>query len=216
MKTYSNLARRCDDTAKSALRTAVSVCSIAAMILLSACATPTASLTVHDLGPLPSVSTTSALPAFALGDVTASAFLDNPTMFYRLTYADAQRPRPYATNRWIMPPAQLLEQRIKARFGQSGSPLISVIDGALNVPLLHCELDEFSQTFDRPDSSSVTVAVRVAVFNNRQLVSQKNFMQQRTTTTADAAGGARALAVASDALIDDIAVWLRSVPRDRR
>lgn len=214
MKTFLNLARRCDDAAVSVLRSAMS--GIVAMILMSACAKPTAPMTVHDLGPLPSVSTTAALPAFALGDVTASAFLDNPNMFYRLAYADAQQPRPYATNRWAMPPAQLLEQRIKARFGQAGSPLISVMDGALNVPLLHCELDEFSQTFDRPDSSSVTATVRVAVFNNRQLVSQKNFTQRRTTTTADAAGGARALALASDALIDDIAVWLRSVPRERR
>lgn len=137
-------------------------------------------------------------------------------MFYRLAYADAQQPRAYATSRWVMPPAQLFEQRLKSRFGQAGNPLISVTDGALNVPLLHCELDEFSQVFDSPASSRVTVTARVAVFQNRQLVAQQGFTQQRPASSADAAGGARALAIASDALIDDIAVWLRSVPRDRR
>jgi cholesterol transport system auxiliary component len=187
--------------------------------LISACATPVAPLAVHDLGPLPATSTATAttpLPSFALGDVTASAFLDNPGMFYRLAYADAQQPHAYAASRWSMPPAQLFEQRLKARFGQAGNPLVSVTDGALNVPLLHCELDEFSQVFDQPGSSKVTVTVRAAVFQNRQLVAQKSFTQQRPAASADAAGGARALAGASDAVIDDITTWLRSVPRDHR
>ncbi len=192
------------------------ITSLVVTLLACACATPKAPLTVHDLGPLPSEARATPLPSFALGDVTASAFLDNPNMFYRLAYADAQQPRPYATSRWVMPPAQLFEQRIKARFGQAGNPLISVADGALNVPLLHCELDEFSQTFDSPGSSNVTITARVAVFAKRQLVSQRNFTQQRPAQSADASGGARALAIATDALIDDIALWLRSVPVDRR
>ena len=194
--------------------------SLFVALLTSACATPKAQLTVHDLGPLPTLASAtplpSSLPSFALGDVTASAFLDNPAMFYRLAYVDAQQPRPYATSRWVMPPAQLFEQRLKARFGQAGNPLISVADGALNVPLLHCELDEFSQTFDSPGSSRVTITARVAVFANRQLVGQRNFTQQRPAQSADAVGGARALAIATDALIDDIAGWLRSVPINRR
>lgn len=192
---------------------------LAAAALISACATPAAPLAVHDFGPLPTISGASAaapLPSFALGDVTASAFLDNPGMFYRLAYADAQQPHAYATSRWSMPPAQLFEQRLRARFGQAGNPLVSVTDGALNVPLLHCELDEFSQVFDQPGSSRVTVTARLAVFQNRQLVAQRSFTQQRPAPSADATGGARALAIASDAVIDDIATWLRSVPRDKR
>lgn len=191
---------------------------LAIAVLISACATPAAPIAVHDLGPLPtsSASTATPLPAFALGDVTASAFLDNPAMFYRLAYADAQQPRAYAASHWAMPPAQLFEQRLKGRFGQAGYPLVSVSDGALNVPLLHCELDEFSQVFDQPGSSKVVATVRVAVFQNRQLIAQRSFTQQRPAATADAAGGARALAIASDALIDDIITWLRGVPREKR
>ena len=189
---------------------------VATALGISACATPAVPLTVHDLGPLPAASTITSLPSFALGDVTASAFLDNPGMFYRLAYADAQQPHPYATSRWVMPPAQLFEQRLKARFGQAGNTIISVTDGALNVPILHCELDEFSQVFDSPTSSKVTLSIRAAVFQNRQLISQRSFTQQRPTTTADAAGGARALAVASDGLIDELATWLRSVALVRR
>lgn len=192
---------------------------LAAAALISACATPAAPLAVHDLGPLPMTSIASPatkLPSFALGEVTASAFLDNPGMFYRLAYADAQQPHAYATSRWSMPPAQLFEQRLKARFGQAGNTLVSVTDGALNVPLLHCELDEFSQVFDQPGSSKVTVTTRVAVLQNRQLVAQRSFTQQRPASSADAAGGARALAIASDAVIDDIATWLRSVPREKQ
>ena len=186
-------------------------------MVIGACATkPSASLISHDLGPLPSAMVTTSLPSLALSEVTASAFLDNPGMFYRLAYADAQQPRPYANSRWVMPPAQLFEQRLKARFGQAGNAIISVTDGALNVPILHCELDEFTQVFDSTDSSKAIVTMRAAVFQNRQLVGQRSFTQQRPATTADAAGGARALAIASDAVIDELAAWLRTVPLARR
>ena len=193
----------------------IASCLITTMVI-SACATPAAPQIAHDLGPLPSTPVSTSLPSFALSEVTASAFLDNPGMFYRLAYADAQQPHPYASSRWVMPPAQLLEQRLKARFGQAGNVIISVTDGALNVPILHCELDEFSQVFDSPSSSNAIVSVRAAVFQNRQLVGQRSFTQKRPATSADAAGGARALAVASDALIDDLALWLRTLPPARR
>ena len=133
-------------------------------------------------------------------------------MMFRLAYANDLQPRPYATTRWAMPPAQLLSQRLKARIGQAGGTVVSVSDGAANIPVLRIEIDDFSQTFGSASHSIAQVAVRASLFNGRSLVAQKLFSRQVATPTADAAGGARAFATANDGLIDDLIVWLARLP----
>jgi cholesterol transport system auxiliary component len=181
------------------------------LLLASGCATRPAAQTLYDLGPLPAaqgVSAGASLPPLALAEPVGPAFLDSPMMFYRLTYANDQQPRAFAESRWSMAPAQLLGQRFKARFGQAGSGMISAGDGATNVPVVRVETDDFTQVFDTPSHSVGQVRVRVAVFNGRILLAQKSFTQQRAASSADAAGGARALADASDTLITDVINWL--------
>lgn len=193
-----------------------SICLLLA-ILLTGCATKSVPQTLYDLGPLPTAAAvTATLPPLALADPVGSAFLGNPMMFYRLAYANDQQPKAYAESRWSMPPAELLGQRFKARLGQAGSGVISAGDGAVNVPLVRLEADDFSQNFDSPARSTARVTMRVAVFNNRVLLAQKNFSQQRASASADAAGGARALADASDALITDVIGWLGTLALPKR
>ena len=184
--------------------------------LLAGCATKSTLVTLYDLGPLRPAIATTGLPPLAMADPVGSAFLDNPLMFYRLAYANDQQPQPFAASRWAMPPAQLLGQRFKARLGQIGSTVVSAADGAINVPVLRLETDDFAQVFDSPAHSMVQVTMRVAVFNGRILLAQKSFTQQRPTISPDAAGGARALAETSDALITDVIAWLATLPLTKR
>lgn len=188
---------------------------IVAILLTGGCATKAGSYTQYDFGPLPSAAANpsgAALLTLSLADVSSPAWLDNTMMMFRLAYANDLQPRPYATTRWTMPPAQLLSQRLKARIGQAGGTVVSVSDGAINIPVLRIEMDDFSQTFDSASHSVAQVAIRASVFNGRSLLAQKAFSRQVATPTADAAGGARAFSGANDGLIDDLMRWLASLP----
>lgn len=197
---------------------------------LSGCATRTDSTTLYDLGPLraepignetagTAAGTTAGapvaaprLPALSVAEVNAPAWLDSPLMFFRLNYANDQQPRAYANSRWTMAPTQLFGQRLKSRLAQAGGIVLPATDGAANVPLLRVEADDFTQTFDSPAHSSAQIALRATVFNARTMTAQKTFVKQVAAPSADAAGGARALAEASDALIADMIAWLAALP----
>ncbi|MDP5009433.1 MAG: PqiC family protein [Glaciimonas sp.] len=183
--------------------------AVIAVLFLAGCASKIAPPAQYDFGSLPAVATTTkTLPAISLADVNSPAWLDNTMMMYRLTYANDLQPRPYATTRWTMPPAQLFSQRLKSRIGQAGGAVVALSDGALNMPLLRIDLDDFSQNFDSTSHSVAQVALRASLFNGRNLVAQKTFSRQEPSSTPDAEGGARAFAVANDALITDLINWL--------
>lgn len=174
----------------------------------------------YDFGPLSAVADSSAatpaaanFPALVVADVTGPASLDTNRMYYRLMYADSGQSRPYAYNNWSVTPLQLLSQRMKARFAQSGVKVLNTTDAAGGLPLLRLEADEFSQNFDTEKSSSASVSLRASVFRNHKLIDQRTFSRKAPAGSADAAGGARALASASDAIAADILGWLATLPK---
>lgn len=187
--------------------------SLLAIALIAGCASKADAPTQYDLGLLPTAAASAApaLSAVSLADVNAPAWLDNNMMFFRLAYANDQQPRPYASSRWTMPPAQLFQQRLKARLAQNGSAVLAMSDAALNVPLLRIDMDDFTQTFDTPSHSVATLQVRASLFNGRVLLAQKSFSGQADTPSADAAGAARAFVGANDAVIADMMRWLATV-----
>lgn len=173
------------------------------------------SATLYDLGPLQVHADKTALPALppvSIAGVQVPVWLDTSMMFYRLHYANAQQPRPYSQARWTMPPAQLLTQQLKARIAQAGGVALAASDGAVEVPVLRIEADDFTQHFASPSDSTGQVALRASLFRGRSLIAQKSFNRQAPAPTADAAGGAAALAAASDAAIADIIIWLHGLP----
>lgn len=203
-------------TRSSSLRLAALVACAA---ILGGCASSKGpGQTSYDFGPLSAPAANqaapaaSAFPALVVADVTGPAMLDNQRMFYRLMYADAQQSRPYAYNQWSATPLQLLSQRLKARIAQGGVKVLSTSDASGGVPLLRLEADEFSQNFDGVAQSSATIALRASVFRSHQLVDQRTFTRTLPAPTADAPGGARALAAASDAVAADILAWLATLP----
>lgn len=190
----------------------------AAAVLLGACASKGPANANYDFGPLPAAPAARQAPlaggidAIIVADATGPASLDSERMQYRLLYADARQSRPYAYNQWTGTPLQLLTQRMKSRIAQAGVKVLSTSDAATNVNLLRMEVDDFTQNFETVTQSSGNISLRASVFREHRLLDQKTFARSAPAPSADAAGGARALADASDALADDVLAWLAGLP----
>jgi cholesterol transport system auxiliary component len=188
-------------------------------LTLSACASQKGQPTTQfDFGPATPTQAAAqgTLGSVVVTDVTGSSALDNERMFYRLSYADPLQARTYANSRWTANPLQLLTQRFKTRLAQAGARVLSETDAATGIPLLRIDVDEFIQDFGGVSQSTGVVAVRASVFQGHILVDQKSFRQAVAAPSADAAGGARALAASTDAVAADIVAWLGTLNLNRR
>lgn len=197
------------------------VLAIAACVLaLSGCAAQKGQPTTQfDFGPATVVNAApnqAPLGAIVVTDVTGNSALDNERMIYRLSYADPLQARMYANSRWTASPLQMLTQRFKVRLAQSGAKVLSETDASTGIPLLRIEVDDFIHDFGGVTQSQGVVAVRASVFKGRVLVDQKSFRRASDAGSADAAGGARALAASSDAIAADMAAWLAGLNLDTR
>ncbi len=169
---------------------------------------------VYDFGPLPAqaAAPAPALAALVVADVTGPAWMDQHAMAYRLLYAEPMQARPYAGSGWSSTPTQLLSQRIRSRIAQAGTKVLNLTDAAAGLPLLRIEAEDFSQTFDSATSSQGRLTLRVSLFQGRKLVDQKTFHSSVPAASADAAGGVRALAAATDQTANDLIAWLATLP----
>jgi cholesterol transport system auxiliary component len=181
--------------------------------------------TIYDFGPgatAPSAAAVTALPPVALADIEASSALDTSAVLYRLAYADAHQLQPYARARWSGPPAQLIRQRLREQLGGNRAVLDLTESAALAraggvMPrVLRIELEEFSQLFDSPGQSSGLLRLRATLLENtpagEKLLGQRNIIKREPAPSADAAGGVRALAAATDAAAAEIGQWLQQTP----
>jgi cholesterol transport system auxiliary component len=159
-------------------------------------------------GPVAVAGAAAAVPAIVLTDVTGNAAFDNERMFYRLNYADPLQARAYANSRWSSTPLQMLTQRFKSRVAQAGVKVLSATDASNGLPLLRIDLDDFTHTFDSATSSYGQLVLRASLFQGHTLVDQRTFSRKASAASADAAGGARALAQAADAVSADMIGWL--------
>lgn len=200
------------------------ICVLALCCMLSACGVlekPTRSA-VYDFGPglgnISAPAPAGARPAVTLADVSAPDAFDSTAVLYRLAYSDVQQLLPYAQARWSMPPAQLLRQRLRESLGRHHLVLRegdSAASGAVRPLLLQLELDEFSQLFDSPGKSVGLVRVHATIVqpspSGDRLLAQRDFVSQSPAASPDAAGGVRALTVASDSVLQEISLWLTSL-----
>ncbi len=206
---------------KRTIQSALSLLVIA--IVLAGCAAThgAESNMQYDLGPLTPASQAHAawaakarsnVPALVVTDANGLQVLDNQAMLYRLLYADPLQARTYANNRWSAPPLQLLTQRFKSRIAQAGIKVLNVTDATGNVLLLRVDVDDFSQNFDTPSQNHGQLLLRASVFLGHTLIDQKTFSARAASTSADAAGGARALASTADTVADELVAWLATLP----
>jgi len=169
--------------------------------------------TLYDLGPERShVTNAGAAPAInvtlLIPPISASPWLDNTGIQYRLAYENATQPNAYAQNRWVVVPALMLTQRLRARFAGATRGVITALDGAKADYVLRIDLDDFSQWFAAAQSSKVMVRLRASLIdvNTRALQGQETFTFERSAAP-DAPGAVRALATASDAAVEAILAW---------
>jgi cholesterol transport system auxiliary component len=168
--------------------------------------------TLYDFGsadnPVTATRAAQTVPAVVVTDVTGNAAFDNERMFYRLNYADPLQARSYANSRWSSTPLQMLTQRFKSRVAQAGVKVLSATDASNGVPLLRIDLDDFTHTFDSTTKSYGQLVLRASLFQGHALVDQRTFSRRIDAGSADAGGGARALAQATDAVAADMIGWL--------
>ena len=214
--------------------------SASAVGLVACTSAPQVHPTVYDLGvataPIqgPDNAGHPALPPLVLTDVDAQPVLDGTALLYRLSYHDAQQLRPYAQARWSMSPAYLLRQRLRQQLATHRFVASPADAGAARLPLLRVELEEFSQVFDAPGQCHALLRIRATLSQAPlnalpqgpgpspglvaaplaavpALLFQTSLSEHVACTTADAAGGARALAQASDAVAAQLDAWLAQV-----
>ena len=186
----------------------------------------------YDLGmtdltaPLANAAAPSVAPVpLVLAEVQAPGLPEGLTaMFYRLNYSDSQQLRAYQNARWSLPPAQMVEQRLRMRLGLE-RPVLSGKDNVRplqadkrSIAQLRVTVDEFSQVFDSASSSQAVVRVRASLIaqdrrGGNVLLGQKLLAVQTPASTADAAGGARAMATSVNRLAIDLSNWLQSYGR---
>ncbi len=139
-------------------------------------------------------------------DVSAPDNLESDKLIYRLSYADAQQTASYANSHWTMAPSQLLTQRLRGALSSRGTVLTGA-DG-VRAPVLKVDLSEFEQVFDSQSESHAAVTARATLTQSGKVISQRTFIARAPSSSADAAGGAQALAAASDDLVAQISAWL--------
>lgn len=189
---------------------------LASLTLLQACASTTSvGRATYDFGLAPAVlapsaSTPNLKLAISLADISTPVVLEGNTMFYRLAYDNVQQLRPYAAQQWSMPPAQLLNTRIKSHIVATGGTVVSVADGVSDLPILKIELEEFSQVFSNASNNQAQLSFRASLVKRNKLIAQRNFNVSKAASSADAAGGARAMQLLTDETITNMLLWLQS------
>jgi cholesterol transport system auxiliary component len=188
-------------------RAALAAVLLALGVLAGCAGTPSALSNVrYDLGPAALPASTGTMPAIKVLDVTAPPMLASDKLIYRLTYADSQQTASYANSHWTMPPSELVTQRLRNALSSRGTVLTGG-DG-VRAPVLKVDLDEFEQDFDGQSQSHGAVTARTTLFLEGKVVGQRTFIARAPASSADAAGGAQALAAATDDLVAQISAWL--------
>ncbi|VVD74084.1 ABC transporter [Pandoraea iniqua] len=219
------------ESIRGALRTLVLAAGAVALVAGCATSTPSGALARYDLGPptMPAASSASGAStgtpdiantanAAALGAsgagrlsplkvvVNAPNWLDSDLIYYRLPASDGDQARVYANSRWLASPARLFGDRLRVALAVD-RPVLAAGDPTA-APALRVELDEFAQYFDSASTSHGVVQIRATLFDGPKLLAQTTLLAQAPAATADAAGGTRALAAASDAVQTQLIQWL--------
>ena len=181
-------------------------------LLFSGCAfnsQPAAVL--YDLGPAPFEAETHALPAemprLLVSQVNAADWLNSSKMYYRLAQVNDQQTWFYTLSRWNTRPSKLFSERFQSALLASGSE----VENGMAAPdawRVTVHIEDFSQYFYDASKSEGRIVLRVSVAGKNGRLLQKRFLRAEPAMSPDAAGGAAALAAATDGIIADILQWV--------
>ncbi len=180
-----------------------------AALLLVGCGTGSksiSSIAYYDLGEVQSAPNNRIVASLRSIDVFAVSWLDSSAMQYRLLYVANQRRQNFAESRWVAPPAELLGHALRKRM------LSGEASGACR---LRIDLDEFAQVFDSAKASRVVLQARVQVVEptGGEILVRRGFNLSRPAASADASGGAAAMAGAVEAFSTEMHDWLGGLDR---
>jgi cholesterol transport system auxiliary component len=139
------------------------------------------------------------------------AWLQGTGLYYRLAYRNDGVIAAYANSDWAAPPAAMLEQRLRSALDDGGWR--AVVGPASNAQAdftLHVGVDDFSQVFNSPSASFGVLDATVTLEGANGVVAQRHFHFRVAAPSADAAGGVKALDVASRDLARQLRDWLRT------
>ena len=145
-----------------------------------------------------------------LPEISAPVWLSGNGIIYRLNYENASRPQAYALSRWAASPSSLLTQRVRSRFAAAAANgIVTGADGVGADYLLRLDLEDFSQSFDAPNSSRVALRARASLVNlaSRTLVAQRVFAVEQAAPSPDAPGAVQALSTASEEFVETLLNW---------
>lgn len=187
----------------------LAVCAMGALLGGCSLVPDTPQVVTYDLGPAAAAPANAApLPPLRVFPTDGPAWLDGNAIFYRLHYAQAERLQPYATQRWVMSPVRLFDERLREAISARGA---LGWNGDRGTPGLKIDVLDFEQVFDSATTSRGVVRVRATVFRNG-VIGQKTFVAEQPAPSADGAGGVKALAASSDAVVSAVIDWVATLP----
>lgn len=147
-------------------------------------------------------------------NITVPEWLDGTAMYYRLDYEADGRLAAYANSDWVAPPAALLEPLLQQTIlsGAGWRAVIGPRNPASADVTLQIRLDDFSQSFARPDASTGVLDATATLISSRagQVIGQRHFHVEVAAPTPNAQGGAKALGDASAKFAGELQRWMGS------
>ena len=146
-------------------------------------------------------------------DTTATGFYDNENLVY--SRASGTRGQ-YQYARWTERPGKRFSDLLQKRLAtQSGFASVSVAGGQVRGDLvLDTELSEFYHDAESsPGSVRVLLRAELIDLKTRKLLSRQWFERRVPIASYDAAGAAKGFNQASTGVLDDLVVWLATLPK---
>jgi cholesterol transport system auxiliary component len=148
-----------------------------------------------------------------VAQISVPEWLSGTAMYYRLDYRNDNQLAAYAQSDWIAPPAAMLEPILRHRLAGGGwRAVIGPRDPATADASLQLRLDDFSQAFAQPGESKGVLDATATLIDSHDdsVIAQKHFHVEVAAATADAQGGAKALAEASRRFAAQLQGWAQA------
>ncbi|MDE2460810.1 MAG: membrane integrity-associated transporter subunit PqiC [Gammaproteobacteria bacterium] len=152
---------------------------------------------LHDFGP-PASAPAAAVPVEV--SVSAPLWLDDTAIYYRLMYSDPTQLRAYADHRWLAPPAQLLQARLRGAFANR-SPHYR----------LEVQLLDFEQVFDTAQSAHISLRAQASLrdLSSGTAIGERMFAVTQSTSP-DVQGAVSGDAQAANELLARLEQWVHT------
>lgn len=164
---------------------------------------------VYDLGPVPIEETAEpgGHPALVTR-IAADAVYDDRGVYYRLLYRDPARLRRYNEARWAVPPAKLLEERLRVRLADRAQEL-GRLSGSIARYRLQGRLESFEQRYPTPTKAEAVVRMHLTLVApaERRLIAQR-LIAVSVPTERGIPGAVNGLAEAGRLSVERAVDWL--------